>query len=63
MEAGLPLGIVPAVEYPESVTHGERFTFDRTCDISTQSAQQIANAAQDWGQNDDITVVTVWRNA
>ncbi len=41
----------------------ELFGFDRTCDISTQSAQQIAEVAKAWGQNDDITVVTVRRNA
>ncbi len=41
----------------------ELFGFDRTRDISGQSAQEIANAAQAWGQNDDITVVTVRRNA
>ncbi len=79
VEAGLPLGIAPGVEYVESVTRGERFTFvsdgvveaenarrelfgfDRTREISTQSAQQIAEAAKAWGQNDDITVVTVRR--
>ena len=33
---------------------GELFGFDRTREIST--------AAQAWGQNDDITVVTVRRN-
>ena len=80
LEAGLPLGIAPAVEYPESVTRGERFTlvsdgvveaenaqrelfgFDRTREISTKSAQEIAQAAKAWGQTDDITVVTVRRN-
>ena len=30
--------------------------------ISTKSAIKIAEAAKAWGQNDDITVVTVWRN-
>ncbi|MBI3211039.1 MAG: SpoIIE family protein phosphatase [Candidatus Solibacter usitatus] len=38
---------------------GELFGFDRTREISPQSAQQIAQAAQAWGQNDDITVVKV----
>jgi len=42
---------------------GELFGFDRTRDISGQSAQQIAQAAKAWGQNDDITVVTVRRVA
>ncbi len=81
VEAGLPLGIVAAVVYDESVVKGSRFTFvsdgvveaenprrelfgfDRTQEISGKSAQEIADAAKAWGQNDDITVVTVRRNA
>ena len=39
------------------------FGFDRTREISTKSAQEIAEAAKASGQNDDITVVTVGRNA
>ena len=39
--------------------HRELFGFDRTRDISTKSAREIAEAAKAWGQNDDITVVTV----
>ena len=39
----------------------ELFGFDRTRDISTKSAQEIAQAAKAWRQNDDITVVTVRR--
>jgi hypothetical protein len=38
---------------------GELFGFDRTRDISAQSAQQIADAAARFGQEDDITVLTV----
>ena len=41
----------------------ELFGFDRTREISGKSAQEIAEAAQAWGQNDDITVVTVRRQA
>lgn len=41
----------------------ELFGFDRTREISTRSAHEIANAAKAWGQTDDITVVTVRRNA
>ena len=41
----------------------ELFGFDRTRDISGKSAQEIAEAARAWGQNDDITVVTVRRDA
>ena len=39
----------------------ELFGFDRTREISMRSAQEIAEAAKAWGQNDDITVVTVRR--
>jgi sigma-B regulation protein RsbU (phosphoserine phosphatase) len=41
----------------------ELFGFERTREISTQSAREIAEAAKAWGQNDDITVVTVRRRA
>jgi len=37
----------------------ELFGFDRTLDLSRQPAAQIAQAARDFGQWDDITVVTV----
>lgn len=39
----------------------ELFGFDRTRELSTKSVQEIAEAAKAWGQNDDITVVTVRR--
>jgi hypothetical protein len=38
---------------------GELFGFDRTRQISTQSAEAIARAAQAFGQQDDITVLTL----
>jgi Stage II sporulation protein E (SpoIIE) len=38
---------------------GELFGFERTRDISTQSAESIAAAAQQFGQEDDITVLTL----
>ncbi len=38
---------------------GELFGFDRTAAISTQSAEAIATAAQRFGQEDDITVLTL----
>jgi hypothetical protein len=37
---------------------GELFGFERTAAISTQSAEPIAHAAQAFGQEDDITVLT-----
>lgn len=39
----------------------ELFGFERTRQMSGKSAQEISDAAQAWGQNDDITVVTVRR--
>jgi hypothetical protein len=39
--------------------HGDLFGFDRARDISAQSAESIARAAQTFGQEDDITVLTV----
>jgi serine phosphatase RsbU (regulator of sigma subunit) len=41
----------------------ELFGFERTREISGDSAQQIVDAARAWGQKDDITVVTVKRVA
>jgi serine phosphatase RsbU (regulator of sigma subunit) len=38
---------------------GELFGFDRTREISREPASAIAQAAQSFGQEDDITVVTV----
>jgi Stage II sporulation protein E (SpoIIE) len=38
---------------------GELFGFDRTRDLSRKLAETLADSAQEFGQNDDITVVTV----
>lgn len=38
---------------------GELFGFERTAVISTQSAAPIAHTSQQFGQDDDITVLTV----
>lgn len=40
-------------------SHGELFGFDRTRAISTQTAEAIARAAGNHGQEDDITVLTL----
>jgi len=45
----------------EADSNGELFGFDRTREISRQPAREIADAAKAWGQNDDITVLTVRR--
>lgn len=42
---------------------GELFGFDRVHNLSSQSAFYLAEAARDFGQEDDITVVAVRRNA
>lgn len=42
---------------------GELFGFERTRALSTRTAQQIAETAQRFGQNDDITVLTLTRDA
>jgi len=41
--------------------NGEMFGFDRVRNLSNQSAFFIADAAKDFGQEDDITVLTVRR--
>jgi hypothetical protein len=40
---------------------GELFGFERTAAIATHEAEAIAKAAQDFGQEDDITVLTLTR--
>ncbi len=42
---------------------GELFGFDRVHNLSNQSAFYIADAAKEFGQEDDITVLTVRRMA
>jgi phosphoserine phosphatase RsbU/P len=42
---------------------GELFGFDRAKSLSTQPAAAIVEAAQQFGQEDDITVVTIRRHA
>jgi len=42
---------------------GELFGFDRVHNLSNQSAFYIADAAKEFGQEDDITVLTVRRLA
>jgi sigma-B regulation protein RsbU (phosphoserine phosphatase) len=42
---------------------GELFGFERTCEISQLPASEIAARARQFGQEDDITVITLnWRN-
>jgi serine phosphatase RsbU (regulator of sigma subunit) len=51
-------GVVEAMDAQRQI-----FGFERTRAISAQSAHNIAAAAQRWGQEDDITVLTVSRIA
>jgi sigma-B regulation protein RsbU (phosphoserine phosphatase) len=43
--------------------NGELFGFDRAREMSTQTASAIVEAAKQFGQQDDITVVTIERAA
>jgi sigma-B regulation protein RsbU (phosphoserine phosphatase) len=45
------------------MTSGELFGFDRVHNLSNQSAFYLAEAAKSFGQEDDITVLTVRRLA
>jgi len=84
LPGGLPLGVVPDVEYEETTLYlhpgdrllmmsdgvaearkpnGELFGFERVRNLSNQSAFFIADAAKEFGQEDDITVLTVRRLA
>jgi len=84
LPGGLPLGVVPGIEYDETRLYlhpgdrlllmsdgvaearrpnGELFGFDRVRNLSGQSAFFIADAAKEFGQEDDITVLTIRRLA
>jgi hypothetical protein len=61
LEAGETLTLLSDGVVEARIASGELFGFERTCSISTQSAEKIAAAAQRFGQEDDITVLTVMR--
>jgi serine phosphatase RsbU (regulator of sigma subunit) len=42
---------------------GDLFGFERTRELSDRPATEIAETARAWGQNDDITVVTIRRHS
>jgi len=63
VEPGDQLTIVSDGVLEAENSERELFGFDRTREISGELAQEIAAAARAWGQNDDITVVTVRRNS
>jgi serine phosphatase RsbU (regulator of sigma subunit) len=41
-------------------SHGELFGFERTQQVSNEPARYIAQTAKRFGQNDDITVISVY---
>ena len=43
---------------PEATSQRELFGFDRTANLSSSDANAIANAALQFGQSDDITVIS-----
>ena len=61
LEAGESITVVTDGVVEAANPAGELFGFDRTREISGKSVREIADAAKVWGQNDDITVVTVRR--
>jgi serine phosphatase RsbU (regulator of sigma subunit) len=61
LEAGETLTFISDGVLEARSARGELFGFDRTCGISRESAEKIAATAQQFGQEDDITVLTVER--
>jgi serine phosphatase RsbU (regulator of sigma subunit) len=61
MKAGEMLTLLSDGVVEARSASGELFGFERTCAISSESAENIAAAAQLFGQEDDITVLTVKR--
>ena len=59
MDATLGLGGHAARIAQAIGAQGELLGFDRTAALTTKPAAEIADAAQRWGQEDDITVLTV----
>lgn len=61
LEPGEQLTLLTDGVVEAASAQGELFGFERTRELSGRSAPIIAEAARAWGQNDDITVVTVRR--
>ncbi len=59
LDPGKPMLLVSDGVVEAQNPHGELFGFERTAAISKQSAESIAQAAQAFGQEDDITVLTL----
>jgi serine phosphatase RsbU (regulator of sigma subunit) len=63
LEAGETLTLISDGVVEARNANRELFGFDRTCGISQESAERIAATVQQFGQEDDITVLTVMRLA
>ena len=62
LRSGEQLTIVSDGVVEAANAKGELFGFEGTAAAQAKSAAEIAAAAKAWGQNDDITVVTVGRS-
>lgn len=63
LPAGVPLVLLTDGVVEARNRAGELFGFERTRGISTESAERIAAAAHEFGQEDDITVLVLSRTA
>lgn len=61
LHSGQPLTFLSDGVVEARNQNGELFGFERTQAISTESAENVAHAAQAFGQDDDITVLTLTR--
>jgi serine phosphatase RsbU (regulator of sigma subunit) len=59
LEPGASLALISDGVVEARNASGELFGFERTAAISTESAENIARVASTFGQEDDITVLTV----
>jgi len=59
LQPGQPLTFLSDGVLEATNPQGELYGFDRTQAISTESAEKVAQAAQAFGQEDDITVLTL----
>jgi hypothetical protein len=63
LEAGQQLTLLTDGVVEARGSRGELLGFERTAEMAAKSAEVIAQVAQDFGQEDDITVLTVKRLA
>jgi serine phosphatase RsbU (regulator of sigma subunit) len=63
LDSGQTLTLVSDGVVEASDSRGQLYGFDRTREISVRSAEMIAATAKEFGQEDDITVLTLQRVA